>query len=276
MIVRQRPPGEELPDRSGLDVRLYVVTDPSLAPADRLVEMCLAAVAGGATLVQLRDKQASDDELLRQAEALMDALRPSGVPLVVNDRLDVARHVGAGLHVGVRDAPPSAVRRELGEQAIIGWSVETLEQLSPSLETLPEQRAAEESSVGESSVAQRPPGETEACSYLAASPVWRTPTKTDTADALGPPGVAALRRRTSLPLVGIGGINTPERAAEVIAAGADGVAVVSGVFGADDPEAAAAGLRAAVDDALRARRSDPRQPRGLEPHDPEQRGVTTR
>ncbi|WP_129667325.1 thiamine phosphate synthase [Phytoactinopolyspora endophytica] len=235
------PSGDEgLRGRGALDVRLYVVTDPSLVPADRLVETCVAAVKGGATLVQLRDKQATDDELLKQALELRDALRPLGVPLVVNDRVEVARQAGVGVHVGVSDTPPTTVRRALGADAVVGWSVERLEQLA----------------AGE---AERAAGESAACSYVAASPVWRTPTKSDTAAALGPPGVAALRRRTHLPLVGIGGINTPERAADVIAAGADGVAVVSGVFSVGDPEAAAAELRAAVDDALRARADECRE-----------------
>jgi thiamine-phosphate pyrophosphorylase len=208
-----------------LDVRLYVVTEPSLTPPSRLIESCLAAVRGGATLVQLRDKQATDDELLRWAGALREALLPHGVPLVVNDRLDVAQKVGAGVHVGVHDVAPAVARDVLGPAAVIGWSVEDPHRL--------------------------PADQLAACSYLAASPVWTTPTKTDTATPLGPPGVAAIRRVTDRPLVGIGGINSPERAAEVIEAGADGVAVVSAVFGAEDPEAAAAGLRAAVDNALR-------------------------
>lgn len=210
-----------------LDIRLYVVTDPDLTPADRLVDKCVAAVRGGATLVQLRNKQASDDELLVQARELIEALAPYNVPLVVNDRFEVAHAAGAGLHVGIRDAPPSRVRAQLGPGAVVGWSVEG-----------PEQLRTDE------------PG---FCSYVAASPVWSTSTKPDTASPLGPPGVAALRALTGLPLVGIGGIDSPERAAEVIDAGADGVAVVSAVFGVPDPEAAASRLRAAVDDALHAR-----------------------
>ncbi|NDL60856.1 thiamine phosphate synthase [Phytoactinopolyspora mesophila] len=211
--------------RGTLDVRLYVVTEPSLTPPPRLIESCLAAVRGGATLVQLRDKQATDDELLLRAAQLRDVLQPHGVPLVVNDRLDVARKVGIGVHVGVHDVAPVVAREVLGPAAVVGWSVEDPERM--------------------------PPEQLAASSYLAASPVWVTPTKTDTAHPLGPPGVAAIRRATDLPLVGIGGINSPERAAEVIRAGADGVAVVSAVFGADDPQAAAARLRAAVDEALR-------------------------
>lgn len=209
------------------DLRLYVVTDPALTPADRLVEACLAAVRGGATLVQLRNKQASDDELLTHAVRLRAALAPWGVPLVVNDRVEVAREAGVGVHVGAGDMAPSQARARLGEHATVGWSVETAEQL-----------------VSE---------ELADCSYVAVSPVWATPTKADTACPLGLDGVTAARQTTDVPLVGIGGISTPERAADVIRAGADGVAVVSAVFGAADPQASAGQLRAAVDEALRRR-----------------------
>jgi thiamine-phosphate pyrophosphorylase len=213
---------------TGLDLRLYVVTDPALIPPDRLVEACLAAVRGGATVVQLRDKEAPDATLLAQAEALRAALAPYGVPLVVNDRIEVARRAGAGVHLGIHDELPATARAALGPDAIVGWSVEDPAQLAAT-----EQLAA--------------------CSYLAASPVWATPTKRDTAPPIGPDGVAGLRARTNLPLIGIGGISTPNRVAAVIAAGANGVACVYAVFGAPDPEAAAAELRHAVDATLAER-----------------------
>jgi len=211
-----------------LDVRLYVVTDPELTPPDRLVDMVLAAVRGGATLVQLRDKEATADALYDQAVALRDALAPRGVPLVVNDRVDVAGRAGVGVHVGIHDTPPAEARAELGPDAIVGWSIEDEGQLGDA-----EQVAA--------------------CSYLAASPVWATPTKGDTGPPLGPDGVAHIRWRTDLPLVGIGGISNVNRVAAVIAAGADGVACISAVFGAADPEAAARELRHSVDVTLAER-----------------------
>jgi thiamine-phosphate pyrophosphorylase len=213
---------------TGLDVRLYVVTDPGLVPASALVDACVSAVRGGATLVQLRDKQATDDDLLSQAMRLHDALQPFGVPVIVNDRVDVARRAGLGVHVGIHDVPPAEARAELGPAAIVGWSIEDEAQLAET-----EQLAA--------------------CSYLAASPVWTTPTKPDAAPPLGPDGVASIRMRTELPLVGIGGITNPNRVASVIAAGADGVAVVSAVFGAPHPEIAARELREAVDGTLAER-----------------------
>lgn len=213
---------------TGLDLRLYVVTDPGLIRPEALVETCLAAVDGGATAVQLRDKRASERTLAEQAVQLRDALAPRRVPLVVNDRVDVARAAGVGVHVGINDTPPAVARARLGADAIVGWSVEDEAQLADA-----EQLAA--------------------CSYLAASPVWATPTKLDTAAPIGPDGVAAMRRQTSLPLVAIGGITTPNRVASVIAAGADGVAVVSAVFADPDPRQAAAILRRAVDTTVAER-----------------------
>jgi thiamine-phosphate pyrophosphorylase len=210
------------------DVRLYVVTDPDLVPTASLVEACLGAVSGGATLVQLRDKYVSDEELLAQAIGLRDALVPHGVLLVVNDRVEVARQAGVGVHVGIHDMRPAQARAILGRSAIIGWSIEDEAQLADT-----EQVAA--------------------CTYLAASPVWSTPTKPDAAPPLGPDGVASIRMRTDLPLVGIGGITNPNRAAAVIAAGANGVAVVSAVFGSPQPEVAARELRYAVDATLAER-----------------------
>lgn len=211
------------------DLRVYVVTDPALTPPDVLVERCLAAVDGGATLVQLRDKSAAPAALTAMARELVAALHPTGVPLIVNDDVEVALAAGAaGVHVGVADLPPVRAREMLGPDAIVGWSVEDVRQLDDAAALA-------------------------ACSYIAASPVWATPTKTDTASALGLAGVAALRARTDLPIVGIGGIGTPDRAADVMRAGADGVAVVSAVFGAADVRAAARVLRTTVDEVRQMR-----------------------
>jgi thiamine-phosphate pyrophosphorylase len=150
------------------------------------------------------------------------------VQLVVNDRVDVARRAGVGVHVGIHDTRPAQARAILGPSAIVGWSIEDEAQLTDTEQI-------------------------DACSYLAASPVWSTPTKPDAAPPLGPDGVASIRMRTDLPLVGIGGITNPNRAAAVIAAGANGVAVVSAVFGSPQPEVAARELRYAVDATLAER-----------------------
>lgn len=215
-------------------LRLYAVTDPRLTPPDLLVPACVAAVEGGVTLVQLRDKDADNDTMVSQAISLRDALEPFSVPVVVNDRIDVAEAAGVGVHVGAGDEAPTDARERLGPTAIVGWSIEDFAQLD------------DDTQLG-------------ACSYLAASPVWSTPTKTDTAEPLGLDGVAHIRKVTGLRLVGIGGVNSPERASQVVAAGADGVAVVSAVFDAVHPRVAAAELREAVDHAVADRSEGRRQ-----------------
>jgi thiamine-phosphate pyrophosphorylase len=216
---------------SPLDLRLYLVTDPVLVGTRPLPDVVAAAVRGGVTCVQLRDKNASDEELIRQARELLGLLQPAGVPLIVNDRVEVARRVGAsGVHVGVHDVTPREARNTLGPEPIVGWSIERAEQLHDN-----EQLTA--------------------CSYVAASPVWVTGTKTDTAEPWGPAGVRYLRSLTTLPLIGIGGIDVV-RAGEVIEAGADGVAVVSAILAAADPEKAAYELRTAVDAAFMLRGSE--------------------
>ncbi len=199
-------------------LRLYLVTDRGLAGDRPLGEIVLAAVAGGVTMVQIREKQATTRRFIEQARALKAALDGSGVPLIVNDRLDVALAVGAdGVHLGDDDMSCAEARRLLGPRAIIGLSL------------------------------AGPPGDGFAeADYVAASPVFATGTKPDAGPALGLAGVTALRRAVPRPLVAIGGIGR-HNAAQVVAAGADGIAVVSAVMAADDPEAAARQLRAAMD-----------------------------
>lgn len=213
-----------------LDPRLYLVTgDTGGRP---LTDVVAAAAAGGVTLVQLRRKGVSSAALSKQYADLRVSLEGTGVPIIVNDDADSAAVVGAaGVHVGPDDLSPVDARDRLGGDAVVGWSIHDLEQLHDA------DRIA-------------------ASDYLAASPVWATPTKTDTTEPLGLEGVAILRRSMPprLPLVGIGGIDVTN-AADVISAGADGVAVVSAICSADDPEAAARELRSVVDRALDRRRS---------------------
>ena len=212
-----------------IDPRVYLVTgDTAGRPLGDVVS---AAVAGGVTLVQLRDKDATRDELAVAYAELRDALAGTGVPIVVNDDADAAVEVGAdGIHVGPDDLTPDAARRLLGADALIGWSIHDLAQL-------------------------RETDSVRASDYLAASPVWPTPTKPNTTEPFGLEGVAFLRRTMppGLPLVAIGGIGAGN-AGDVIAAGADGVAIVSAICAADDPERAAHELRSAVDDAIELRR----------------------
>jgi thiamine-phosphate pyrophosphorylase len=211
-----------------LDLGLMLVTDRRLAGGRPIEEIVAAAVRGGVTGVQLRDKEASTRELLETALLLRPMLDAAGVPLIVNDRADVALAAGAaGAHLGQDDLPPAAARRLLGPEAVVGLSVET-----------PEQAAAADSGL---------------VTYLGVSPVFATPTKTDTKAPWGLDGLRRLRARTALPLLAIGGIHVGN-AAEVLAAGADGLAVVSAICAAPDPEAAARSLRGIVDAARAAGR----------------------
>ncbi len=199
------------------DVRLYLVTDASLLNGRDLADTVEASVRGGVTLVQLREKALDTKSFIEEARLLKRRLAPYGVPLIINDRVDVAMAAGAdGIHLGQSDMPPADARRLLGPDAIIGLSLETVEDAGH-LRGIP-------------------------VDYVAASPVFSTPTKTDTSLPLGLEGVRAIRRMTSLPLVAIGGIHAGNLR-DVLAAGADGAAVVSAILGAEHPEAAARTLR---------------------------------
>ena len=208
------------------DLRLMLVTDAAMSRPRGLIATVLAAVAGGVTVVQLRDKQASDSELIATARALRHALAATGVPLIVNDRPDVTRAAGlAGVHIGQDDGDPAKARALLGPDALIGLSVT---------------RAEEIATVDPAIV-----------DYVGLGPVFSTATKADAAPALGLDGMRAIGRRLPLPFVAIGGIDAGNAAA-VIAAGAAGLAVVSAISAADDPRAAAAELRRAIDRARAA------------------------
>lgn len=196
-----------------LDLSLYLVTDPRLCARYGLVETVVAAVRGGVTIVQLRDKQAADGEMIDQARRLKTALAGSGVPLIINDRLAVAVESGAdGLHLGQDDGDVATARAALGETAILGLSVQNHEQL-----------------------ARLDPAQLD---YLGLGPVFATSTKRDHAKPLGFEGLAALVAASPLPAVAIGGLEALH-ASQVRAAGAKGPAVVSAICGQTDPEAAA-------------------------------------
>lgn len=215
-----------------MDLRLYLITDPRLAGERSLEDVVAAAIRGGVTLVQLRDKSATTLQLVEQARRLQAITRLAGVPLIVNDRVDVALAIGAaGVHVGhpgKEDMPPEDCRRLLGPDAIVGVSVDRTEE------------------------AQR--AHAAGASYLSSGPVFSTRTKTDAGPAAGLALIQRIRAAAPLPLTGIGGI-TAETAGDVIRAGAAGVAVAGAILTAPDPEAAARALRSAIDDALAQRRS---------------------
>jgi thiamine-phosphate pyrophosphorylase len=208
--------------RRRFDPTLYLVTDPELARGRKLADVVAAAVRGGVTLVQLRDKQAGGRALLETACALRSVLEPLGVPLIVNDRVDVAHAAGVGCHVGQSDLPAAAARAILGPDAILGVSLDDPEQA----------RAIDPAQVD----------------YVAHGPFAATATKADAGGATGAEGLAATRRLTGLPLVAIGGIDA-RNAAAAVRAGADGIAVVSAIMAAAEPEGASRELRAAIDAA---------------------------
>ena len=204
-------------------LRLYLVTDQSLTRGRTLADVVAAAVQGGVTCVQLREKQLGTREFLAQALILKALLAPQGIPLVINDRIDIALACGAdGVHLGQKDLPADEARKLLPPDVFIGWSVESMDDVQQSA-ALP-------------------------VDYLGVSPIFSTPTKTDTKDPWGLEGLAVVRAATPLPLVAIGGIHAGN-AREVLRAGADGLAVVSALCAADDPRTAAATLRSLCDKA---------------------------
>lgn len=205
-------------------LRLHLVTDSALCGARGILAVVEAAVRGGVTCVQLREKSLATRAFVERARALKAWLGPLGVPLLINDRVDVALACGAdGVHVGQNDMAPEDVRR-LMPGGLIGLSVESLAQLA---------------------AAERAPVD-----YYGVSPVFATRSKHDAAPALGLDGLWAIRAGTRRPLVAIGGIDAGN-AADVMAAGADGLAVVSALCSSADPEAAARDLRARMSPAGR-------------------------
>lgn len=207
-------------------LRLHLVTDAALCGARGVEAVVAAAVRGGATCVQLREKQLDTRAFVARARALKALLAPLGVPLIINDRLDVALAADAdGVHVGQSDMPVDVVRRLL-PNGLVGLSVENAAQAQ--------------------AAAALPAGLVD---YLGVSPVFATPSKTDTAPALGLDGLRQLRALTALPLVAIGGMAL-ENAAQVIAAGADGLAVVRALCAAPDPQSEAQALRQRIASAL--------------------------
>ncbi|MDP3427977.1 MAG: thiamine phosphate synthase [Humidesulfovibrio sp.] len=202
--------------RPAFDPTLYLVTDHLLCGEKSVLDVVGLAVRGGATMVQLREKRLDMRSLVDLARALKGLLEPFGVPLIINDRVDAALAVGAqGVHLGQHDMPAKLARHLLGQNALIGLSVERLEHI----------READRLDVD----------------YYGVSPIFPSSTKPELIAAWGLDGLAAARRATARPLVAIGGINVGNARA-VFDAGADGVAVVSAVCAAADPLKAAENL----------------------------------
>jgi len=218
--------------RRPLDLSLYLVTDTGMCGRLGVPATVAAAVAAGVSLVQLRDPAASDDELVALGRAVRAALAPTGVPLVVNDRVHLVDVIGAqGAHVGQGDVNVADARARLGGAAYLGLSVQTLEQV----------RVAVRQGAG-------------VLDYLGVGPVWATASKTDAA----PGGLEQLRAITATspwPCVAIGGI-TPERVGALRSRGVAGVAVISAVCGQPDVAAATRVLRQAWDGSSGARTAE--------------------
>lgn len=203
-----------------IDWSLYFVADVSASGGRDLAALAEAAAEGGVTAVQLRAKELGTRDFLNLALRLIERLAERRVPLLINDRVDVALACGAaGVHLGQEDLPVADARRLLGKGRTIGLSVNTL----------PEALAAEASGAD----------------YIGLGPIFATATKVTALPVLGVEGVAAVRAKVKLPIVAIGGVNE-ENARRLIEAGADGVAVVSALMNAPDPAAAARRLRQAL------------------------------
>lgn len=209
-----------MPQRPGFDPSLYLVTDQQLCGGRSLIDVVGLALRGGVTMVQLREKRMNIRELVDLGRAFKGLLAPFGVPLIINDRVDAALAVEAeGVHLGQMDMPVDLARHLLGPAALIGLSLERLDQLAE----------AERLDVD----------------YYGVSPIFPTPTKPEAGAGWGLAGLARLSAATARPLVGIGGIG-PANAGDVLRAGADGVAVVSAICAAPDPLAASQAILGAV------------------------------
>jgi thiamine-phosphate pyrophosphorylase len=203
-----------------LDLRLYLVADVEACGARGVLATVRAAVAGGVTVVQLRDHRATTRELLSTALGLRDLLTTERIGFVVNDRLDIAMAAGAdGIHLGQSDLPAEAAREIAGPDLVIGWSVTNLAEAE--------------------AAAAFPPGTID---YLGVGPVYATKTKLDAAPAIGLKALRAVCSLSPLPCVAIGGIDAG-CVEDLVTAGAAGVAVVAAICGVRDPRTAAAELR---------------------------------
>jgi thiamine-phosphate pyrophosphorylase len=215
-----------------IDLRLNAIVDPERAGGHRLADLARACARGGATLVQLRDKRSATRAMIEEARAIKKALANFGVPFVVNDRVDVAIAAGAdGVHLGQEDMAVEDARQLLGLDAIVGLSIK--------------------------SIAEADAAPLALIDYVGSGGVYVTASKQQNNPPIGPDGlariIAALRRRApDLPVCGIAGIDA-DNAGEVIAAGADGVAIISALSLTPDPAAAARTLRDIVDGMLAKR-----------------------
>ena len=206
---------------------LYLVTDSDLCGQKSLENVIMRAVRGGVSYVQLREKDISTRQFVEEAQRIKLLLEPYKIPLIINDRVDVALACGAdGVHIGQEDMPYATARSIMGKKAIIGLSVEKWEDVEESQKL--------------------------DVDYIGVSPVFATPTKTNTKGAWGLAGLAKIKAFSRHPIVAIGGINELN-AADVVKAGAECLAVVSAICAAKDPEAATCKLKNIIESAMSQR-----------------------
>jgi len=200
-----------------IDYTLYLCTDRRLMSAATLEDAVRQAIEGGCSIVQLREKECTSQEFYEQAVRLKAVTDAYQVPLIINDRLDIAQATGAaGVHIGQEDMPAAVARRVLGEDAIIGVSA--------------------------GSLAEAVQAEKDGADYLGVGAMYPTPTKRD-ADLIDKETLRAIRKAVRIPIVIIGGINQAT-APNFKRMGIDGIAVVSAVIAAPDIARAARKLRA--------------------------------
>ncbi len=209
-----------------VDWSLYVIIDRGGASDDRsLPDLARAATAGGATVLQLRDKRGPTGRTVELGREILAIARAAAVPLIVNDRVDVALAIEAdGVHVGQEDLPAAPARNLIGPKHLLGISAGSVQ----------EARRAE----------------AEGADYLGVGDVFGTPSKADAGAPIGVEALAEIASAVSIPVVAIGGVSV-HNAAEAIRAGAAGVAVISAVAGAEDPAQAARRLLRIVEGARR-------------------------
>jgi thiamine-phosphate pyrophosphorylase len=191
---------------------VYLVTDRYFSLGRSTPDIVQAAIRGGISVVQLREKDLSTRDFYTEAAQIRELLRSAGIPLIINDRIDIALAVDAdGVHLGQDDMSVKIARKILGPDRIIGLSLNQLDHINDEAFTFAD--------------------------YLAVSPVFNTATKLDTSPAWGLDGLRKAREKTDMPLIAIGSIKS-DNAGEVVVAGADCVAVVTAIVAAQDPESA--------------------------------------
>lgn len=208
-----------------IDYSLYVVTDTVLAKKRSLEEIVRLAINGGASVIQYREKNAPFETMVKEATMLHEITNAANIPLIINDNIQVALQVGAeGVHIGQGDMPADQARALIGPNKILGVSVKTLKEALKAV--------------------------ADGADYLGVGTIFATNTKSDAGKPTGLEPLKEIARCVNIPTVGIGGINA-DNARLVIACGAIGIAVISAIFGAEDPETTARNLRRIVDETRR-------------------------